>query len=149
MLHLLNLILVKADGTATDCLSTDSFCPANAACTTSICNCNNGFTEDAGLCGRIITESCFVESVVSCLNPRLHLRTNQMRQSKTNEFFFMARLTNQELCCPHEKKRLDTFLLSQHPAFKLPILGCSATRSLLPIMYGACTSCSEKHWRQT
>ena len=44
-------VLVKADGTATDCSSSNSNCPASATCATSICNCDAGWIHDGnGLC---------------------------------------------------------------------------------------------------
>ena len=44
-------VLLKADGTATDCSSTDSNCPASATCATTICNCDAGWIHDGnGLC---------------------------------------------------------------------------------------------------
>ena len=42
---------VKADGAKTDCASTDGNCPANAACSTTVCNCNTGWIDDGtGIC---------------------------------------------------------------------------------------------------
>ena len=42
---------VKADGSATSCLSTDANCPANAVCAATVCNCDAGYINDGtGLC---------------------------------------------------------------------------------------------------
>ena len=42
---------VKADGSATSCAGTNGNCPTNAACNTTVCNCNDGYINDgSGLC---------------------------------------------------------------------------------------------------
>ena len=53
MFHILfsRLLPVKADGLKTDCVSTDGNCPANAACSATVCNCNAGWINDGtGVC---------------------------------------------------------------------------------------------------
>lgn len=59
---------VKADGTSTDCASTDGKCPANAACDTTTCSCNDGYIvvttgDTAGLC---VVQDAACSDTVAC-----------------------------------------------------------------------------------
>lgn len=59
-----NLCKVKADGTATNCSSTDSNCPKYATCSatsTTTCSCETGYIEYNGLCS-VIGSTCASDS---------------------------------------------------------------------------------------
>ena len=79
----------------------------------------------------------FSQWFLAWITPRLHLRTNYMRQSKTNEFFLWPGWPIRNFAV-HMKKRLGTFLLSQHPA---TTLNCQSWVEVLhAVCYKLCTA---------